>query len=213
MTHMRAYPKNPGLESDTGIPKDGNQFVKMLFNAKTQAEEEYRNGPREFKPVIYESQIDQMRGFYEDQEKFTGIDTWLRESWEVIDDRTPEKDRARQESWDRINKMLDDQYYKRINLHHIAPQGRGKTWLGSQIAERERERLQRGNRVEKVHEVPSIRGFGYSTDQAYIDEPHRLSVRHHGYTNWGAREEGDATLGAWLQRRGICYRASSCSMA
>lgn len=198
-----------------------SDWAKMLFNAKTQAEEAYREQAKnyfEWKPVIYESQIANMAGFYSDPEKWKPIDEWLRRQWEVIDDR-PRIEAAR-ESWAQIHKMLDDEMYKRINLHHIAPRGHGKTWLGSQIEQQWIDepfdytyRYEYGA-LQKVREVPNVRDLSWSYGPVNTDWKDGTPTFDHGSAHWSRNEESDAVqLEEWLHSRSICRRASSCGMA
>jgi hypothetical protein len=205
--HPSAYPSNPGLEPDTGIPKDGKQFVKMLFNAKTKAEEAYRIGPDlNWKPVIYESQMDNMSAML-GKEAWLTTEGWLRENFEVIDNRSDFEDV--QDSWDKIRRQLDKAYYDRMNMTNIAPQRSGKTWLGSQI-----EQSIIDERLSKVREVPDVRDIGYSVGPIDFNEKEYTASGDPGLVQWSAYFEGDAVqLKEWLQRRGICRRTLSCGMA
>lgn len=189
----------------TTTPFDGD-FVKMLFNAKTKAEEEHRDRPFEWKPVIYESQIYNMKGFFEPS-KFDVIDSWIRETWEVIDD-SPYIDEQKA-IWARIHERLDQALYHRQNMTYIAPQRRGKTWLGSQL-----EIIDEHLRMAEVRPVPNVRDLGYSIGPLHLDAEGRLRESINGSSQWRRNEESPAVqLQEWLQRRGICRRTLSCGIS
>lgn len=97
------------------------------------------------------------------------------------------------------------------SFYHEQSKGYGKTWLGSQN-EQERNRV-RFTRVEEDLSVPGIRGVGYRADQILFDEPFDPPARYHGFSYGGESPESDSALEEWLQRRSICFRASSCSVA
>jgi hypothetical protein len=184
------------------------EFVSLLFDAKKREEEAYQKGPNfDWRPVIYEWQLEWVEQAMSDKVSAANFRKYAEEHYNLVTRDQITLDEMR---WRMKNDLNESELF---NTHYNYAQRGGKTWLGSQIEERERERLQRGNRVEEVFEVPGIRGFGYSADQAYIDEACDLTVRHHGYTDWGASQESDVALEEWLQRRSICYRASSCSVA
>lgn len=209
MTLHRAYPKKPGKDLGTGLPVDTTQYMKNLFNAKTQAEEEYRDRPFNWKPVIYESQIDGMRELSGGMGGWGHIENWLRTEWDVIDDKARREEvRA---SWAKIHEMLDEELYKRQNLYRIAPQRRGKTWLGSQI---EQSWIDEHLRVPEVCEVSSLRDIGYSYGPINFYRKDRISEWDTGSAYWSSVKESPAVqLQERLQLPSICRRASSCGMA
>jgi hypothetical protein len=186
-----------------------SEFVKTLFNAKTQAEEEYRDRPFDWKPVIYESQIDGMRELSGGMGGWGHIENWLRTEWDIIDDK-PRREEVRA-SWAKIHEMLDEELYKRQNLYRIAPRGYGKTWLGSQI---EQCWIDEHLRVPEVSEVSSLRNRGLSAGPFHLDKEGRLAYSGNGQAHWVPYPESDAIqLQEWLQLRSICRRTSSCGMA
>lgn len=204
--HPSAYPSNPGLEPGTGMPTDGNQFVKTLFNAKTKAEEEYRN-PSLPKITLFPWQVSILEEQFPES---TAIHDWLSANFDVQIQQGPDLQTVQAKIYADLRDVQD----QRMNTYYKLAQGRGKTWLGSQIEyQQKREWLQRGYRVEEMLEVPGVRGLGYSTDQAWIDEPYYTTEDKPRPTYGGYLQEGNAALEEWLQRRSICYRAPSCGLA
>jgi hypothetical protein len=179
------------------------EIVKTLFNAKTQAEDAYRNNLIEFKPVIYESQIDGMREISGGMGGWGHIENWIRSEWDVVDDK-PQREAIRA-SWAKIHKLLDDEMYKRFNLHGIAPMGYGKTWLGSQIEQQ--------HRMAEDRKVSAVRNRGYSLGPVIIDEANRLTTRDERPAYWEPIPESDAILiEEWLQLRSVCRRTLPCGI-
>lgn len=188
------------------------EWVKMLFNAKTKAEEEHWNNRlNDWKPVIYESQIDGMKSLWGNAESWERMESWLRNGWDVIDDK--QRRLEQQESWRKIHEMLDKQIQDRINMVGIAPKRSGKTWLGSQIEHCIIDEHVRIDRVEEDLSVPGIRGFGRLSDQTWLDRASYTPESYHGFSYRGESSESDPALEEWLQRRSICFRASSCGVA
>lgn len=203
--HPSAYPKNPGLSRESTIPNNSKEFLKTLANAKTKAEEEYRSTDLP-KITLFPWQVDILNEQFPES---TAIHDWLSANFDVQIQDGPDVRTVRAKIYADLNRAEE----ARQTFHYWAPKRSSKTWLGSQIEQRERERLQRGNRVAEMREVPGIRGLGYSTDQAWIDEPYYSTEIESGPSHWSDFEEGHAALEEWLQRRGICYRASSCGVA
>ncbi len=192
------------------MPNDGKQWVKMLFNAKTRAEEVYKEGPNfDWKPVIHATQLDSLGGFYSDREKWSQTRAWIEEHFDVIDDRL--RMQEVRESWAKIRRQLDDAYNARMNMTYIAPQRGGKTWLGSQL---NYGIIDERFRVPEVREVPGVRDFSWSYGPVHFDRKDSTAKLDHGSAQWSRNEEGSTLqLQEWLQRRGICRRASSCGVA
>lgn len=159
------------------------------------------------KIALHPWQYDVLEEFFPESH---AIHDWLSASFDVQIQDGPDI----QTIQSKINEQLRDAYLQRLNMNYFAAQGRGKTWLGSQIAEQqEREWVQRGYRVEEMLAVPGIRGLGYSADKAYFDEACSWPTDDNRSVHGTENEESDPALGEWLQRRSICYRTSSCSLA
>jgi hypothetical protein len=181
-----------------------NEFVKMIFNAKTQAEEVYQeNRLKDWKPLIYETQLMSMESMFGNQETWDRINAWVRSEWDVIDDTY--RIHEMNESWRKIREQLDESINKRMNMHYIAPQGRGKTRLGSLIEQQ--------YRMAEDQKVPSVRGLGYKFDQTWIDETCHWTEGSQRPIHGESDKESDPTLTQWLQCRGICSRTLSCSLS
>lgn len=183
-------------------PVDLPQFQENLVEYKKETDD------WKFKPVIYESQLDSMRGFWAEG-KFKHTEDWIREHFDVVDDT--QRRMEQQEAWHKIHEMLDKQTQDRLNMIGIAPQRSGKTWLGSQI---EHCIIDEHFRLSEVREVSSLRDLGISLGPLYLDAEGNLQESDPGHSYAVYHREGPTVqLQEWLQLRSVCRRASSCGMA
>jgi hypothetical protein len=192
------------------VTDQGKQIVKMLFNAKTQAEEEYAKGPNfDWKPIIFTSQLESMEALWGSPERWAQAKSWITEHFDVVDNQ--EMLLESRKSWAKIHEQLDKARFDILNMTYIAPKRGGKTRLGSRIAQ---GWIDEYARIPEVRSLPDVRDLGWTAGPFHFNEAGGLSESLEGSSHWRRIEEGPALqLQEWLQRRSVCRGALSCGLA
>jgi hypothetical protein len=159
-------------------------FIETLLDAKHKAEEEYKNSElKEFRPIIYEGQLVNLRAFGLHE----NVELWVREHFEVI----PDPVIYPHDIISKINSAVRAEHLDR---------------LGSQLHELR-------TRMAKNTEVPKLRGLSYGPHSVVFDEAHCITEIDSGSAHWSGIPESDSVqLKEWLQRRGICRRTLPCGI-
>lgn len=145
------------------------------------------------------------------KDRLPNVDDWLNAHFDIVD---PTEGEPLADVLGRINASIRDAAQERMaTMAKFAPRARrsGKTWLGSQI---EHQWIDEHLRIPEVREVPSVRDLSWTYGPVNAHWENGATTFDHGSAHWSRNEESDAVqLQEWLQRRGICRRASSCGLA